>query len=98
MKVRGIRGPNWCEARVSVVITMENMTPVTLMIAPVCDARMPGGIRRAADHPRRQPQLPVEGGLVDAHSHREQRDRNQALKGGSLHDVDTHLRVTLSFA
>ena len=35
-----MRGPNCCDARVSVTITMENTTPTTVMIAPASDDRI----------------------------------------------------------
>jgi transposase len=40
MKVRGIRGPNCRDARVSVTITIENPTPTTVMTEPASDDRI----------------------------------------------------------
>ena len=48
---------------------------------------LPGGVRRAADHPRRQTQLPVKGRLVDRYGDGEQGDRGQALDGGDEPEV-----------
>ena len=74
MNVRSIRGPNCCEASVSVTIMTEKTTPTTVMSAPASAARI---CLAASGEPlitqEGRLQLAVEGGVVDA-----QRERRTA--------------------